>query len=205
MKLNCIVDTCSCIYLSHAEYHQKTLLKHLSDATNLNYSHEVHREIIDHRSKGLPAFITDAKYMVNTRKYSITKYQQKMLGKTLTSRKPGGSRGEVDNFLLSLDLLHHIKKGAIIYITDDKKAMNGVIGEWLPAFPGIQFWSSYDVLLFLYAHHVIPSKEIAFELLRDLNSVARVQEGVSEELNSKLQKLLTEMNKKFEKVSRIFS
>ena len=138
-------------------------------------------------------------------KQNVSAYQIKMLGRSLPSRKPGGSRGEVDNFIIAVDQLHHIKKGAMIYITDDTKAINGIIGDWLPSFPGIQCWTSYDVLLFLYARQIIPSKDIAIEMLRDLNSVARVEEGVSEALNIKLQKILMQMNKKIEKISRINS
>lgn len=208
MKLNCIIDTCSCVFLSNAEFKQKNLLKYLNDAANLSYSPEVHKEITDHYKKGdkgLPTFIKDKRFKIPTKRWNIETYQNKMLGKNLPSRKRKGNRGEIDNFLLSLDLMHHIQKGGIVYITDDKKAINGVIGEWLPAFPGIQYWSSYDVILFLYAKSIIPSKDIAFDMVRDLNSVARLEEGISEDLNMRLQKLLKDMNNKIEKVSRIYS
>ncbi|WP_199142029.1 hypothetical protein [Pedobacter sp. ASV12] len=127
-----------------------------------------------------------------------------MVGQVLPQRKKGGSRGEVDNFILSIDLLHHTKKGAMVYITDDKKAIKGKIGEWIPAFPGVQMWTSYDVLLFLYAHNVIPTKAIAVNLIRDLNAVTTKYEPRSEELTARIQKLVTQVRDKIEKVSSIF-
>ncbi|MBK1442680.1 hypothetical protein JHJ32_21955 [Parapedobacter sp. ISTM3] len=205
MRLNCIIDTCSCIYLSNAEFQQKNLLKHLIEITNLNYSHEVHKEILDHVDKGLPKFIQDPKLRVRPRKWNVSEYQRRILGKTLASRKRRGNRGEVDNFIVSLDLLHHIKKGAIVFITDDKKAMNGTIGQWFSAFPGLQHWSSYDVILYLYAMKVIPSKDIAIELVRDLNAITKIEEGSSEEMTVALQKQLKEINDKLEKIGRLYN
>src|SRR5690606_25981268 len=136
----------------------KNLLKYLDEVADLKFSPEVRKEIIEHQNLGIPKFLVKDKYLLKPRRESISSYQMKMLGKTLPSRKPGGSRGEVDNFILAIDQLHHIKRGAMIYITDDSKAINGIIGEWLPSYPGIQCWTSYDVLLFLYAGRVIPSK-----------------------------------------------
>lgn len=205
MKINCIIDTCSCVYLSNAEFSQKSLLRHLNDSTHVYYSHEVHRELIDHKSKGPMDFFINKKYALNTQKHSIENYQKRMVNEVLPSRRKGGSRGEIDNFLLAIDLLHHTKKGAMVYITDDKKAINGKIGEWAPSFPGIQLWTSYDVLLFLYAHNVIPTKAIALDLIRDINATVTKNEPRSEELTARLQKLVTEVGNKIEKVSRIFS
>src|ERR1700727_1236965 len=161
MKIDCIIDTCSCIILSNSEFRQASLLTHLNHRTNFNFSNEVFLELKDHRKgKNLPTFLFQGNKVVSPRKYSTSTYETRIIGKTLVSRAHGNNKGEIDNYAVSVDQIHHLKSKPMIYITDDKKAKNGFLKDVSPAFPAISIWSSFDVVLFLYADNTIPSKEI---------------------------------------------
>lgn len=206
MKLNCIIDTCSCIYLSNAEFRQKSLLKHLYDNVNICVSKEVNLEIIEHKDKGLPTFIQSKKLIIKPHRYSIDKYETKMMGKVLPTRRKKGNKGEVDNFIVAIDQVHQIKRGTLIYITDDSNALNGNLNGWMDAFPAVKHWSSYDVVLYLYAENIIPSKDIAVEMIKDViaASAPRLTER-NEELTIKFTKILKTYNNRIEHISQIFN
>jgi hypothetical protein len=156
MKLNCIIDTCSSITLSNISIFQKAVLKFFNDKANLNYCKEVGVELRDHKEKNLPAFILNRQRVQSLKKFSIEEYEKNMIGRVLISRARKGDKGEIDNFLLSVDQVHEIKKNNVIYITDDKKALGGILKNWLLSFPTISVWTSFEVILYLYAEGVIP-------------------------------------------------
>jgi hypothetical protein len=206
MKVNCIIDTCSCIYLSYAEFKQKTLLGYLHDTVNLNVSHEVHLEINDHKGLGLPVFIANRKLIVRPLKRNINEYERRMLGKVIPSRAKKGNKGEVDNFLVTVDQLHHVKKNGIVFISDDDTSHTGMLSDWISSFPLINVWTSFDVVLFLYAEKVIPSKDIALEMIKDLNyKLAPPKSERSAKTTEKLIKRLADFNKKVETASKLIN
>jgi hypothetical protein len=93
-----------------------------------------------------------------------------MVEKLLSSRTHGNNKGEIDNFAVSIDQVHHLKVNPIIYITDDKKALRGLLSDFFPAFPALSVWTSLDVVLYLYAENIIPSKDIAMEMIQSIVS-----------------------------------
>lgn len=204
MKLNCIIDTCSCLCLNQAEFRQNSLLYYLNGKAFLNYSNEVEIELRDHRQKGLPNFIYDAKRKVRPMKFSMNEYERRMLGKTLVSRVKNGNKGEADNYIVSVDQLHEIKKNSIIFITDDKKAIRGILAEWIPSFPGIKIWTSYEVVLYLYAESSIPSKEIALEMIQEIIAFTapKINER-SEKTTGELIAIRKDYSKRIEKISSL--
>lgn len=200
MKLNCIIDTCSCLCLANAEFMQNSLLYYLNGKAHLNYSNEVHIELRDHNSKGLPLFIHDKRNRISSIKYSINEYERRMLGKTLASRSKN-DKGEIDNFIISVDQLHQINKNSIIFITDDKKAIRGILSDWIDAFPAIKFWTSYEVVLYLYAENSIPTKEIALEMIQEIISfTAPLPEDRSEKTTAELISIKKNYSKKIDKI-----
>jgi len=175
MKIDCIIDTSSCIILSNSEFQQTSLLTHLKARSNFQFSHEVELELDDHRPKDLPSFLFRGGKTINTRLHTIEAYEKRMVGKALTSRaqrkltgEARNNKGEIDNYAVAIDQVHHIKRGSLIYITDDKKAINSFAAEYSEAFPAIRLWTSFDVLLFMYADSIIPSRDIALEMLQAL-------------------------------------
>ncbi|KMQ61152.1 hypothetical protein ACM40_15775 [Chryseobacterium sp. BLS98] len=206
MKLNCIIDTCTCIALSNTEFKQKRVLDHLNNIAVLNFSPEVHIELRDHSDKNLPKFIHNKSRKLGTSKHSISEYERRMLGKTLTSRAKKGNKGEIDNFLVSVDQIHTFKKNNVIYITDDKKALNGVLEEWAPCFPVISVWTSYEVILYLYAEKIIPSKDIANDLIQDIiNFTAPKPAERSPKTTSEIMSLKVSYKNKIENISKLLN
>lgn len=206
MKLNCIIDTNTCIHLSNTGFRQKTLLEYFNSKAFLCYSKEVHLELRDHKDKNLPAFIHNQKRKLPTGLYSISEYEKRLVGKQLLSRKKKGDKGEIDNFLVSVDQIHHFKKSNVIYITDDEKASNGFIKDWIGSFPTISFWTSYDVILFLYAERIIPSKDIAKDIMQDIiNFSAPKPKDRSNKTTAKITKLKVLYIKRIELISKILN
>jgi len=136
----------------------------------------------------------------------MDEYEVRMVGKVLPSRKKGGDKGEIDNFIVTVDQIHHVKKGLMVYITDDQKALIGNLDTWMDAFPAIRLWSSYDVVLFLYAEKIIPSKDIALEMVKEIIATTAPEPSKrSEKTAAKLTNTLSDYNKRIENISQIFN
>jgi hypothetical protein len=203
MTAHCIIDTCSCICLSNSEFNQNTLLHYLHGAVKIIYSNEIHIELRDHRDKNLPAFIFDQRMRTRTLKFATEDYERRMLGKVLPSRQEKGDKGEVDNFLLSVDQIHHLKISSVVFITDDKKALRGILSEWLKSFPAISVWTSFEVVLFLYAENVIPSKDIAIEKIQDI--ISFTAPPVGQRTNKTAQELISLKQEYSNRINKISS
>lgn len=207
MNIECVIDTCSCIILSNSEFQQQSLLRHLATRSNLVFSNEVLLELRDHRiSKNLPALLFQGNKVRGTRKYSIDAYETRIIGKILVSRDHGNNKGEIDNFAVAIDQINHLKQRALIYITDDKKAMNTFLKELGPAFPTISIWTSFDVVLFLYADNIIPSKDIALDMIQSLIAyTAPKPADRSEKTTDELQRLKQSYTKRIESISKLLN
>lgn len=206
MKVNCIIDTCSCSYLKEAEFHQKTLLRHLYDHTKINICKEVHLEILDHKELDFPAFIQDKKLKLAPQKHNIDVYERKMFGKSLESRVRGGNKGEINSFILSVDQIHHLKNSPPVLITDDENAIRGVLSPWIQAFPIIKVWNSFEVILFLYSEAVIPSKDIAIEMLKSLiHYKGSLVRNKTNDFTKKLTGILITYNQSIEHISKLLN
>lgn len=206
MKLNCIIDTCSCIILSNADFRQRTLLDHFNTCANLNFSAEVHLELRDHADKNLPRYIHDNKRKLRTIKFSMNEYERRMIGKVLNSRVSKENKGEIDNFLVSIDEIYNNGKSSVIFITDDENAVNGVLSKWLDSFPVINLWSSYEVILFLYAKKIIPTKDVAVDLIKAIiHFTAPEPRNRSQETTAKLTKLLASYNRKLDNINTLLN
>lgn len=55
-------------------------------------------------------------------------------------------------------------------MTDDNKAVNGLLNETLGAFPICKIWTSFDVILFLYLENKHFDLDIAKSAVRNLNA-----------------------------------
>ncbi|WP_218126636.1 hypothetical protein [Siphonobacter aquaeclarae] len=176
------------------------------DNAALTFSNEVHIEIMDHQNKGIEKIIQNKKLVRHPSRQNIDSYEQRLLSKRLPSRAPGGSKGEVDNYIVAVDLSHHLKRGITIYISDDEKALNGTLSDWKLAFPCIHFWTSCDVVLFLYANNIIPSKDIARDMIKDILSVsAPPQEKRSVKTTGNIVNRTVKYNSLIDKIYQLFN
>jgi hypothetical protein len=206
MKLNCIIDTCSCIILSNADFRQKSLLDHFNATAYLHFSPEVHLELRDHAEKNLPQYIHDRKRKLSPVRFSMNEYERRMLGRVLSSRVTKENKGEIDNFLVSVDEIHQNGKSSIIFITDDEAAKNGILSNWLDCFPVIKLWSSYEVILYLYAEKIIPTKSVAVDLIKAvIHFTAPKPAERSEETTKKLTKILSTYNRRLDNIHSLLN
>jgi hypothetical protein len=153
MKLTCIIDACSYIYLEESDFsvmiggNNYSLLKLLDEVVTIKYSPEVSREITRHLSSTSANVLSRNNKIHSFSKLTETEYEQKLVAKVLPSPSP--NKGEIDNFAVAIDLFM-MGKTALVFLTDDENALRGCLNELIPAFPICQVWSSLDAVLFLY-------------------------------------------------------
>lgn len=214
MRFNCVIDTSSYINLNMAEFKQKSVLKYLYDNVNVHFSNEVHLEIKDHYKKEMPSFLRRQRDLLRPKKYTMAEYEKRIVGKSIQSRtadKRSKDKGEVDNFIVSIDQIINSRKNGIVYIGDDEKSARGILSGWAEAFPAINVWSSYEVILYLYSEGVIPTSDIAVNLIQQLNSSfapknpASLTDEKKNELSQKLIKRLSDYKNRIEKVKKIIN
>lgn len=177
MKFNCIIDTCSYVNLHQVDFNRRSLLKYLVNKVNIIFSPEVNKEIDDHFEDGMPSNRERKDCVLISRQFTINEYERRIIGRSLKSRRDKGwnkkndkNKGEIDNFIISVDQAHHFKKVGIIFLTDDQNCLRGVLKDWLQSFPTVSVWTSYEVVLYLYIENVIPSADLAIELIRELQT-----------------------------------
>lgn len=203
MKFNCIIDTCSFIYLHRVICNRKSLLSYLKNVTNLILSPEVNVEIRDHFLDGMPSNEERKRFVKIARKHSIPEYERRIAGRTYSPRER--NKGEIDNFIISIDQVHHFKRTGVIFLTDDSNCLRGVLKDCSIAFPTIKIWTSYEVVLFLYIERAIPSIDLASDAIGDLiSSTAPRPVERTMEYTQKLIKLRAEYESKLKTVSKIF-
>ncbi|HRQ54022.1 MAG: hypothetical protein IT276_16890 [Ignavibacteriaceae bacterium] len=169
IKFTCFTDTCSYINLTVFEYKDGTLLDLLRKKANVKISPDINRvEIPKHSKDRVPKTSERINEVYHPKHFDYLVYEEKLFN---SKSKAGDSdKGEKDNFS---GLIHHYfsqKTKGLIYLTDDFKAINNSLVKPGFAFPIFRFWSSFDVVLFLYIDNVIISKDIAENALRALNA-----------------------------------
>lgn len=173
MKHTCYIDACSYINLSQDDCYinGKTLLDLLSKEVNLRFSNEVNREISRHYNSLMPNSQKRASkvYKLSNKKIKTYKhYEQRLFGNV--SKSSNSDRGEKYNLIACLDDYLCNKKVGLIYLTDDSKALNGILKDSIYSFPIIQVWSSFDVILFLLLRNNHFGIEFAEAAIRDINA-----------------------------------
>jgi hypothetical protein len=153
MKLTCITDACSYIYLENSDFratigdNDYSLLNLLDKVVTIKYSPEVNREITRHLSSTSADVLSRGNKIHYFSQFTEAEYEQKLVAKVLSSPSP--NKGEIDNLAVAIDLFLMGKTG-LIFLTDDDNALRGCLSELMPAFPICQMWSSLDAVLFLY-------------------------------------------------------
>ena len=195
MKLTCIIDADSYRHLDKIQYKRKSVLEWLYETLKVHFSPQVYSEIGNPTRRN--------KYVLKPIKYKMAEYERRLFGTILPSTK-GGNKGERDNFIISIDQSHHLKIVGIVFLTDDENARRGNLVEWLPSFPVILIWSSYDVVLYLYAERKISEKQYAVEVLLDLDN--QINPDTTErtpETTEKKEKRLNFYLKKIENIDKL--
>jgi hypothetical protein len=169
MKFEFIIDACSFINLGAIQVGNsgESLLDLIQRSGKISIVGEVDKEIYDHYSRNLPSYLRRRRHVKSTNRMKIGVYEKIIAGSVQVSRK-SKNKGEVDSFALAIDLHSYSKVTSLVFLSDDENAKNGVLRDWIAAFPGILVWSSYDLVLYLYAIGLVPSKDLANSLIRDV-------------------------------------
>lgn len=173
MKHTCYIDACSYINLSQDDCYVngKTLLNLLSSEVNLRFSNEVNREISRHYTSLMPNSHQRASkiYKLSNKKIKTYKdYEQRLFNRISGSKE--SDRGEKYNLIACLDDYLANKRVGLIYLTDDSKAIRGILNDPIFSFPIIQIWNSFDVILFLLMRNNHFGIEFAEAAIRDINA-----------------------------------
>ncbi|MDE0470812.1 MAG: hypothetical protein OXH57_02630 [Ekhidna sp.] len=152
----------------------KTLLSLLSEQVTIRFCNEVNLEISRHSNSNMPS--------INKRKNNVHKLEGHKRIKTYkeyelqlfdsVSNSGASNRGEKHNLVAAIDfdLCKKGRTGGIILLTDDQKAIKNVLEEQLGAFPILNIWDSFDVILFLYFRNKHFTFDIAGAAFRDINA-----------------------------------
>lgn len=173
IRFTCVVDASSYIYLSHEDSYSggKTLLNLLSDKTNIKFSSEVNHEISHHYTSLMPtsAQRSSKVYRLGSRKIKTYKEYENRLFDNV-SNQGDANRGEKHNLIVAIDHYLAKKTKGLIFLTDDQKALNGIIKESVYTFPLYQIWNSFDVILFLYIEHKLFDRDFAEAAIININA-----------------------------------
>jgi len=198
MKATCFIDASSYIYLTQDDkYVGETLLSLLSKEVTIRFCNEVNLEISRHSNSNMPSAEKRMSKVYNLNGFKRVNTYEEYESRLFDSISKIGdkNRGEKHNLVAALDfdLCKKGRTGGIIFLTDDQKAVKTVLEEQLGAFPILNIWDSFDVILFLYFRNKDFTFDIAGAAFRDIN--ATLAKNLSPE--TKLKKT-QERLKKFE-------
>ena len=177
MKFTCFIDASSYVNLTQDDYYinGKSLLLLLSEKVNIRFCNEVNREISRHSNSIMPSVDKRMSKVYKLKGYKRINTYKEYENRLYDSVSNSGdkNRGERHNLAASLDF-HLSKKGmtgGLIFLTDDKKALNGLLQEVLNSFPVWKIWSSLDVILFLYLENKHFTIDMAQSAIKDINAI----------------------------------
>ena len=152
-KITCVLDACSYIYLNSSSIlvggSDKTPYEFLIENLNVKISQEVGKEITKHTTTTSRKAL-NRNNLKHEYKIKLTHYENVLLnGQSIDDFTQDA--GEIENFMVSLDLFLK-KKELIIFLTDDKKALREgwLLNELLKTFPYFKTWNSFDFLLYIF-------------------------------------------------------
>lgn len=155
-KAACILDTCSIINLDNIELGRKDILYYMRRFFDVRVCQTIRKELQQHRNLVSSREITYWMGFLNKRTYSPRTLidDQTIIG-PFYSDPPTTfdvrNKGEHGNARVALELLLTKTIGHAVFVTDDEKACNGFLKPMQQAFPGINLWTSVDVILYVGA------------------------------------------------------
>lgn len=158
-----IVDASSYINLSAYEYRFGTLLSVLNRIVTLRYSSTVNQEISRHWNFDMPDPLERSNKIYYPRRFTEDGYEQRLFDQVSQTTR---NKGEKDNFAVTIDIFLEERKRNLVFLTDDDNALalNGILNEVKRAFPIVNIWNSFDVVLFLY---FVERKKFPFEVAKE--------------------------------------
>lgn len=152
----CVLDTCSIINLDEIVLARQDVLLYMRQFFDVHVCGTIKDEFIRHRNKtsSREATYWERVLSSNTFDPSVLTENTSTIGPFYTSAPPfvgTNNAGEHGNTRVALELLLTQKVGHIIFVTDDEKARRSFLTAVRRSFPGVQLWTSIDVILYLGA------------------------------------------------------
>jgi hypothetical protein len=194
-RVACVLDTCSIINLDEIVLAKKDVLFYMRQFFDLHVCDIIKEEFSRHRDK-----LTSLEATYWGRLLSNKTYNPLVLTENATAIGPfytnapsftgTENAGEHGNTRVALELLLEQHVGHIIFVTDDEKACRSFLTAVRRSFPGVQLWTSIDVILYLGALLLKEGKadfDTVRAALRDVYaSGANKWEAISEKQKSEI-------------------
>ena len=220
MKVLCIVDTCSLIYLSEIELANKSLHRWLWDEFDVTYSRAAWNEIQNQMGKmgqserGFKREWSQHIWRLSTMPTCESALFAPPFFREIETRMCGQckrpfwksqpfepdldreeDRGERHNCCVALDAILTKHCQQIIFLTDDDRAIRDYVAPVFDVFPLGSIWSSHDLVLYLFMRHRrhIPQKA-AKNAIQDV--VAKATQALRGQPEERVQKAKSKWMKK---------
>lgn len=156
-KAVCVLDTCSIINLDNIVLAQNDILYYMRRFFDIRVCQTIREELQRHANlvsnhgeiKYWDRFLSKKTYLP-----TILTDDRNIVG-PFYSKPPTTfgvrDRGEHGNARVALELLLTRTIGHVIFVTDDEKASNAFLKSMRRSFPGINLWTSVDVILYVGA------------------------------------------------------
>lgn len=153
-KAACVLDTCSIINLDAIKLVRKDILYYMRRFFDVRVCRTIGEELQKHVDLVSSQEIKYWKPFLNKQTYSptILTDDRSVIGPfystspTTFGVKDGGEHG---NARVALELLLTKRIGHAVFVTDDQKASDAFLKSMQQSFPGINLWTSVDVILYV--------------------------------------------------------
>ncbi len=155
-RVACILDTCSIINLDGIILAREDVLFYMRQFFDVRVCDVIKDEFIRHRAKVDSREATYWERVLSKKTYSPTVLteDQSAVGPFYTTPPAftgTDDAGEHGNTRVALELLLTQQVGHAIFVTDDEKACAAFLRTVRRSFPGVNLWTSTDVILYLGA------------------------------------------------------
>ena len=194
-KAACVLDTCSIINLDNVVLAQKDILYYVRRFFDVRVCETIREELQRHVNLVSSREISYWNSFLSKQTYSPTTLtdDRTIIG-PFYSNPPATfddrSRGERGNARVALELLLTRTIGHAIFVTDDKNASDAFLKSIRWSFPGINLWTSVDVILYV-GSVLLKERKVDFDQVKEaLRSAYAVGagRGSSREKNNNIKK-----------------
>lgn len=170
-KAICVIDTCSILNLDGIELARDDVLRYIRQFFDVHVSDVILDEFNRHRKQ---LGREEASYWSST--LSSKQFQPQVLTSNETVIAPfythppasfgAEDAGEHANARVAIELLLTKAAGHAIFVTDDLKACSAFLNKMRGSFPGINLWSSADVVLYLGAI-LLTERRVTYDAIKN--------------------------------------
>lgn len=166
----CVLDTCSIINLDDIVLANRDILYYMRRFFDVHVCQTIREELQRHADLVSSRETSYWNSFLSSRTHSPSKLtdDQNVIGpfySTPPATFGAKDAGEHGNARVALELLLTSKIGHAVFVTDDQKASNAFLNSMRRSFPGVNVWTSADVILYVGAV-LLKERKANFEAVR---------------------------------------